>query len=120
MCYASRYSRVIALEGNAIIASGVDLLLVIGITVIARYGYGPLTHISVRHRDPCARWRLLGSAALISIVISRRVKVLMTPLEATVAASWATLGAVLTYPCSVVGNPLRTQAPILRIDRLWR
>jgi hypothetical protein len=91
----------IALEGQrGIIASGVDLLLVIGIAVVARYGYGPLSpYIGA------PSWTyallvavLLGSAALISIVISRRVKVLMTPLEATVAAFMGLLsGAVLTF-----------------------
>ena len=80
---------VIALEGHrGVIPAAVDLLCVFATAFIARRAYGPLSpYIGT------PSWTyvlvvviLLGLTALLSIFVSRRLKVMVTPLEATISA----------------------------------
>lgn len=88
LCLAM-FVGVIALEGHrGIILSFIDLLLLLGTAFVARHAYGPLSpHIG------SPSWTyvllivvLLGITVLVSVFVSRRLKVIVTPLEATIAA----------------------------------
>lgn len=110
---------VIALEGHrGIIPAGIDLLLLFGVAIGSRYAYGPFsTHIgSPSWTYVLVAGVLLSITVLISIFVSRRVKVIVTPLEASIAAVIGLVsGAVLVFILfEWVSIRYGAEAPILK------
>lgn len=100
LCLAM-FAGLMALEGNrGIIPALADLLCVVGIAFAGRYGYIPLTDYI---EQPSQSYLtivvgLLALTAILSIFISRRLKVNVTALEATIGAVLGMLTAsVITY-----------------------
>ncbi len=100
LCLAM-FAGLMALEGNrGIIPALVDLLCVFGIVFAAAYGYTPLTAYI---EQPSQAYLVIAAGlllltAILSICISRRLKVQVTPLEAAIGAVLGMFTAtVITY-----------------------
>jgi len=100
LCLAM-FAGLMALEGNrGIIPALVDLLCVFGIAFAGGYGYAPLTAYIEQpsHAYLVIVAGLLLLTAILSIYISRRLKVHVTVLEATIGAVLGLFtAAIITY-----------------------
>jgi len=100
LCLAM-FAGLMALEGSrGIIPALVDLVCVFGIAFAGAYGYAPLT--AYIEQPSQAYLAIVGGllllTAILSIYISRRLKVQVTALEATIGAVLGMLAAALiTY-----------------------